>query len=497
MSVRTGPPAATRATGLVAAVLVGAQFMISMDATIVNVALPVIHHRLGFSDAGLGWVVNAYALPFGGLLLLGARLGDTFGARRMFRIGVVVFTLASLWCGLAGGAGQLVAARAVQGVGAAIMSPVAMTLLIAGFDGSHRHRVLGWWGAMSGLAGGIGMLAGGLLTTVSWRWNFLVNVPAGLLVLWASRYVADRSAIRSGRADVAGAVVSTVALLLLAYAVVGTEHHGWASWHSSGLLALALALLVVFVRWEARHPDPLVPLRIFDNRSVPVGNMVIALTGAVGQIMYFTLTLYLQQVLGYSPVQSGAVFVPISIALFVVSTATARLVRRFGLRTGLVAGLVLSGGALAWLAAAPPGPDHLVSVLAPTLVWAIGWGAAQAMSFVAGARDVDGDLAGVASGLVATTYRLGGAIGLATMVTVAAGHTATLSAALPSPAAVAGGLVWAWWGGCALAGLAAALAAALPSAARPHRPPLPSHAPRSECTSRTSQTPGDPSWTSR
>ncbi|GAB0104103.1 DHA2 family efflux MFS transporter permease subunit [Nocardia sp. JMUB6875] len=445
-------PTGARRAGLVMVVLVGAQFMISMDATIVNVALPSIRDQLGFSDVTLSWVVNGYALPFGGLLLLGARLGDRLGAQRVFRWGTVIFALSSLWCGLAAGPTALVLARAAQGVGAAIMSPVAMTLLLAQFDGPARHRALGWWGAMSGLAGGLGMLLGGVLTSASWRWNFLINVPIGVVILLLSRYTGDRRLPAVGRADVLGALLSTTGLLLVAYAVISTERLGWTDWSTSGLLGVALLLLAGFTLWEARVRDPLVPLRIFGFRSVSAGNTVIALVGAIGQITYFTVTLYLQQVLDYTPLQSGAVFLPISVTLFVVSTAVPRLIRRLGLAGALGGGLVIAAVGLIWLAAHPPQGSYARDVLGPTVIWAVGWGIAQAASFVAGAQGVEADLAGVASGLIATTYRLGGAIGLAAMITLAASHTEHLRATESQTRALEGGITYAWWAaaGCAL-----------------------------------------------
>ncbi|GAB2445412.1 MFS transporter [Nocardia tengchongensis] len=458
MTTTVAPTRAGR-TGLVMLVLVGAQFMISMDATIVNVALPSIRDQLGFSDVALSWVVNGYALPFGGLLLLGARLGDRLGAQRVFRWGTVVFAVSSLWCGLATGPIDLVAARAVQGVGAALMSPVAMTLLVARFDGPARHRALGWWGAMSGLAGGLGMLLGGALTTVSWRWNFLINVPIGIAILLLSRYTGDRRLPAVGRPDVLGALLSTTGLLLVAYAVISTERLGWTDWSTSGLLGVALLLLAGFTVWEARVRDPLVPLRIFGFRSVSAGNTVIALVGAIGQITYFTVTLYLQQVLDYSPLRSGAVFLPISVTLFVVSTAVPRLIARFGLAAALGGGLAVAAAGLIWLAAHPPQGSYLRDVLAPTVIWAAGWGIAQAASFVAGAQGVEAELAGVASGLIATTYRLGGAIGLASMITLAAARTEHLRPTTSAAHALAGGITAAWWAGagCALVATAVTL----------------------------------------
>ncbi|WP_433567086.1 MFS transporter [Nocardia sp. CA-151230] len=445
-------PTGARRAGPVMVVLVGAQFMISMDATIVNVALPSIRQQLGFSDVTLSWVVNGYALPFGGLLLLGARLGDRLGAQRVFRWGTVIFAAASLWCGVASGPIELVAARAAQGVGAAIMSPVAMTLLVAQFDGPAQHRALGWWGAMSGLAGGIGMLLGGALTTVSWRWNFFINVPIGVVILLLSRFTGDRRLPAVGRPDVLGALLSTTGLMLVAYAVIGTERLGWADWSTTGLLGVALLVLAGFTAWETRVRDPLVPLRIFGFRSVSAGNTVIALVGAIGQITYFTVTLYLQQVLDYTPLQSGAVFLPISVSLFVVSTAVPRLIRGLGLAWSLGGGLMIAAGGLIWLAAHPPHGSYTRDVLGPTVLWAVGWGIAQAASFVAGAQGVESDLAGVASGLIATTYRLGGAIGLASMITLAATRTEQLRATESQARALAGGITSAWWAaaGCAL-----------------------------------------------
>jgi EmrB/QacA subfamily drug resistance transporter len=432
--------------GLFVGVLIGVQFMVSLDATIVNVALPSVQQDLGMTPASLGWVVNAYALSFGGLLLLGARLGDTLGRRRVLVAGATVFALSSLWCGLAAGPGQLLAARAVQGCGAALMSPVAMAIVIATLDGRERHRVLGLWGAMSGLAGGLGMLAGGVLGLFSWRWNFLVNVPiCAVLVPLALRRVPESRVARVGRPDVLGALLSATGLALLVFAVVRTREVGWGTPATLVPLALAAALLTAFVLWQRRAFDPIVPLRIFRLRTVSVGNAVTALTGGAGQVTYFFITLYAQQVLDFASLASGLVFLPISAAIFLTSTRASGLIQLMGLRHSLMAGLALSAVSLVWLARTPPDGSYAADLLIPSVLWGLGWGLAQAASFITPARGVDAELAGTASGLIATTYRVGGAACLAVMITIAAGRAGEGSTTvLPAPAmghALLGGAV--------------------------------------------------------
>lgn len=472
---RTTGSALRRGSGLLLTVLVGAQFMISLDATIVNVALPSIKQDLGMGQTSLGWVVNGYALAFGGLLLLGARLGDVFGRRRMLFVGTVVFALSSLWCGLAGGPGQLVAARALQGVGAALMSPVAMAIVIATMDGQARNRALGLWGAMSGLAGGLGMLCGGLLSQLSWRWNFLVNVPISVVLLTvAVGSVPESKVPRNGRPDVLGALLSTAGLSLLVFAVVRTRETSWTAPSTLLMLACSAALLAGFAGWERRAADPVVPLRILRSRTVSVGNAVTALTGGVGQVTYYFVTLYVQQALGYRPLTSGLVFLPISAAIFLTSTRASALIRAIGLRRALVAGLALSAASLLWLSRAPADGHYAADILVPSVLWGLGWGLAQATSFIAPARGVRPDLAGVASGLIATTYRIGGAICLAAMITTAAARTAhvTPAGATAGVAALASGFRVAFLGGAALALLGLLLALLLPRLEPPEPAPV-------------------------
>lgn len=449
----TGSVLRTQRTELVLLLLVGIQFMVSLDATIVFIALPSVQDDLGFSTASLAWVIFGYALPFGGLLLLFARLADLLGRRRMLLIGITVFSVASLLCGFAHGPEQLIAARALQGIGAAIMSPVAMTLLLLAFHGPARHRALGWWGAMSGVAGGSGMLLGGVLSTASWRWNFLVNVPIGVLfALLAARLLAETRQDSAAQPDILGALLATSGLSLVVYVTVQTETAGWLAWSTAGALALALLLLVAFVIVERKASNPLTPLRIFTNPNVSAGNVIIALVGAIGQIGFFTLTLSLQHVHGYSPLIAGAAFLPISVAIFLASTRVAPVIRRLGLKGALAGGLGLAVVGQLWLAYTPPEATYARGLFLATIVWGLGFGLAQAASFIAGARGVAQDLASVASGLIATTYRIGGAIGLAALSTLAAAKTTAAAGNGPiTTAALSAGHSWAFLGGAVLA----------------------------------------------
>lgn len=450
-----------RAT-LLLTVLVGAQFMISMDATIVNVALPSVSVGLGISQLDLGWVVNAYALAFGGLLLVGSRAGDRFGRRRMFLIGTAVFTLGSLACGVASNESILIAARALQGVGAAVMSPVAMSLILVAFNGRERHRALGLWSSMSGVAGSVGMLLGGLLAMLSWRWNFWVNIPAGLAILLLGRRVlVESQQPAAGPPDLLGALLGTSGIGLMVYGVVAAERVGWTSWQSGGLIVVAAILLGAFLAVQVRAADPLVPLTIFRNRHVAVGNAVTALVGGGGQVFYFVLTLYLQRVLGFSPLSSGLVFLPVGIGIAATSLPAARLIRALGIRTVLSGGLVFMIVGLSWLAQASTGTQYLTGIAVPTLIWGVGFGLAQSGAFIAGAQNVGPESAGVASGLIATTYRIGGAVGLAAMASLATFRSGT--GGPPDQSALAAGYSWALLGAGAFAILGAALTFLLPS----------------------------------
>ncbi|MEW2016024.1 MFS transporter [Rhodococcus sp. NPDC076796] len=454
-----------QATALVTLILVGSQFMVSMDATIVNVALPSMQDSLGLSGSALPWVVNAYALPFGGLLLLGARLGDYIGRRRVFIAGTLLFTVASLACGLASTPIELIAARGVQGVGAAAMSPVAMAILVAEFEGAQRNRVLGLWGAMSGLAGGVGMVAGGLLTSASWRWNFLVNVPVGVAVLAGSALLPPGRPRTIGRPDVIGAMLAAVGLSTIAYGVAIAGESGWTSYSTLGSLGSGAVVVALFTLWQRRAETPLVHLGIFRNRAVSIGIVIVAITGALGQVTYFTYTIYLQREHGFDPVAAGFAFLPISIILFAASTRVQMLIAKVGLRRSLSAGLMLSAVGLLWSTRIGSDESFASEFLGPSILWSLGWGIAQATSFIAAAQGTSSAESGTVSGLISTTYRLGGAIGLAAILSVAAASSTVLQSG-GTGGDLLDGLRAAWWAGAGLAFIGALLSYALPSPQR-------------------------------
>ncbi|HEX4365159.1 MAG TPA: MFS transporter [Solirubrobacteraceae bacterium] len=419
--------------------------MIVLDTTIVNVALPSIRTDLGFSETTLAWVVNAYLLTFGGFLLLGGRLGDLFGHRRLFLIGVTLFTSASLACGLAGSQEFLVGARAVQGVGGAIVAVVALSLIMTLFtEPQERAKAMGVIGFVSAGGGSIGVLLGGVLTDVlDWHWIFLVNIPVGVVVvvLCLKLLPAGRGPASDGRLDVGGAVTVTAALMLAVYAIVNGNGAGWTSAQTLGLLAAAVALIAVFVAIEARSRSPLMPLGLFRLRNVATAQ-VIGILWAAGMFAWFFLSaLYLQLVLGYSPLQVGLAFLPANLIMAVFSVGlSAKLVMRFGFRAPLAAGLGIAACGLLLFARAPVDGDFVRDVLAPMLLLGLGAGVAFNPMLLAAMSGVEPSDAGLASGLVNTAFMMGGALGLAVLASLADSRKAHLLAGGDSPlAALTGG----------------------------------------------------------
>jgi EmrB/QacA subfamily drug resistance transporter len=440
--------------------------MIVLDSTVVNVALPSIRADLGFSQTALVWVVNAYMLTFGGFLLLGGRLGDLFGARRLFLWGTVAFTLASLACGLAGSQAFLVAARAVQGLGGAVVSAVAMALIMNLFPlPAERAKAMGVFGFVMSGGGSIGVLLGGLLTgALNWHWIFLINLPIGAAVvaLCLALIPADRSAAR-GRLDIAGAVTVTVSLMLAVYAVVDGNDAGWTSVQTLGLLALAAILLLAFIGIEARVREPLMPLRLFASRSVATANAVGVLWAAAMFAWFFVSALYLQLVLGYSPMQVGLAFLPANLIMGAFSLGiSAKMVMRFGIRGPLATGLALAASGLALFALAPVGGSFVAHVLPGMLLLGLGAGMAFNPVLLAAMSDVDAQDSGLASGVVNTSFMMGGALGLAVLASVAAARTDALRAwGTDAPAALNGGYHAAFAIGAVFAATAAALSVLL------------------------------------
>jgi EmrB/QacA subfamily drug resistance transporter len=407
--------------------------MIVLDGTIVNVALPSIRDDLGFSQESLAWVVNAYLLTFGGFLLLGGRLGDLFGHRRLFLSGIALFTGASLACGLATSQGMLVASRAVQGLGGAIVSAVALSLIMTLFvEPAERAKAMGVFGFVLSGGGTAGVLLGGVITdALDWHWIFLVNLPVGAAVFaLALALLPGGPGHATGRVDVAGAVTVTASLMLAVYAIVNGNEEGWTSLQTLGLLGVAALLMVVFLFLESRLSAPLMPLGIFRNRNVSSANVVGVLMAA-GMFAYFFLSaLYLQEVLGYTPMEVGLAYLPSMLiwggsSLFVSD----RLVMRLGIKTPLIVGLGLMTVGLLLLARAPVEGNFLVDVLPATLAVGLGAGIGFNPILLAAMSGVAPTEAGLASGVVNTAFMMGGALGLAVLASLAAWRTDELEAA--------------------------------------------------------------------
>jgi EmrB/QacA subfamily drug resistance transporter len=407
--------------------LAAAQFVVVLDASIVNVALPSIKGALDFSQENLQWVVNAYTLTFGGFLLLGGRAADLLGRRRVFIAGLVLFSLASLAGGLAQSEGWLIVARGVQGLGAAIVSPAALSIVTTTFrEGPERNKAMGIWGALAGAGGAVGVLLGGILTdTLGWEWVLFVNVPIGLAAaMLAPRLIREsRAADAPATYDVAGATSITGGLIVLVYGLVKANDAGWGSTQTVGLLGLAAALIVAFVVIELRSRAPIVPLRVFRMRTLTGANVVGLLVGASLFAMFFFISLYLQQVLGYSALKAGVSYLPLAFGIIISAGVAAQLVNRVGFKPVLVAGLALIAVGLVMFAGVSPTGTYLGDVLFPSLVVAFGLGlafVALTIAAVAGVRDAE---AGLASGLINTSQQVGGALGLAILSAIATART--------------------------------------------------------------------------
>jgi EmrB/QacA subfamily drug resistance transporter len=407
--------------------------MIVLDTTIVNVALPSIRSDLKFTEASLVWVVNAYMLTFGGFLLLGGRLGDLYGQRRMFLAGIALFTAASLACGLAPGQLTLVAARAVQGLGGAVVSAVGLSLIMVMFtEPGERARAMGVYGFVCAGGGSVGVLLGGLLTTLlDWRWIFLVNLPIGVLVTWLCRTLVAPGERQPARAlDWLGATLVTAALLLAVYAVVNANEAGWTSRQTLGLLLAAALLFAGFLAVEARIAHPLVQLGLFRRRNLAVANVSGVLWAAAMFAWFFMSALYMQLVLGYTPMQVGLAFLPGNLIMAFMSLgASARIVVRWGIRGPFAAGLLVAAIGLALFARAPADGSFLLDVLPAMLLLGVGAGVAFNPMLLAAMNDVAPEDAGLASGIVNTAFMMGGALGLAVLASVAAARSGQLRAA--------------------------------------------------------------------
>jgi EmrB/QacA subfamily drug resistance transporter len=457
----------SRKRWLALVVLCLGELMIVLDTTIVNVALPSIRTDLAFTETSLVWVVNAYMLTFGGFLLLGGRLGDLYGHRRLFLIGLAVFTLASLVCGLSGSQALLIIARAVQGLGGAVVSAIALSLIMDLFtEPEERAKAMGVYGFVCAGGGSIGVLLGGLLTgAFNWHWIFLVNLPIGAAVfaLCLPLLPASHGAASGARLDVAGAGTVTSSLLLAVYAIVDGNQAGWGSVQTLSLLGAAIVLMALFLAIEARAGTPLMPLALFRLRNVATANGVGVLWAAAMFAWFFISALYMQIVLGYSPMQVGLAFLPANLIMAVFSLGlSARLVMRWGIRRPLALGLLLAAAGLALFARAPVAGSAVADVLPGMLLLGLGAGMAFNPVLLAAMSDVAPSESGIASGVVNTSFMMGGALGLAVLASLAAARTeGRLAAGVANAAALNEGYQLAFMIGALFAALAALLSALL------------------------------------
>ena len=445
------------ALGLIAA----AQFMVIMDTSIIGVALPEIQRALGFAQGDLSWVFNAYVVAFGGLLLLGGRLSDLLGARRIFIAGWLILTGASLMAGLANGVGLEITGRALQGVGAALIAPSALTLLMMLFSHEPREltKALALYGAAAPAGGTAGVFLGGVLTEwVDWRWVFFINIPIGLAAVVASGIVLPSVAARRGSIDWEGAATVTGALSLAVFAIVRANEVGWSSLETVALLGAAAALLIVFVAIEAGRREALVRLGVFRTHNLSAANLTIALLGAAWIPLWFFLNLYLQQVLGYGAFEGGAALLPMTVMIMVIMVGvTGAVIGRFGFRAPTVLGLVLLAAGTAWLSFVPADGSFVVNVLPASLVAALGMALAYIPTLNAALMGVRPEEGGLAAGLVNTSYQVGSALGLAAMTAVATSYGADQ---LGDVAALTDGFAAAFVGAAAIAVVGALAAAA-------------------------------------
>lgn len=424
----------TRTRWLALVILCVGDLMIVVDTTVVNVALPSIRHALDFSPTSLAWVVNAYMLTFGGFLLLAGRLGDLLGARRLFLAGTTAFTAASVVCGLSVSREMLIVARAVQGLGGAVVSALAFSLIVLLFtEAGERAKAMGVFGFVMSGGGSIGVVAGGVLTDlVGWHWIFLVNVPIGVAVVLAGLRLLPEVGTRSSsqRIDVPGALAITGAMLLAVYAIINGNTAGWTSAQTLSLLGASLALAGGFVWWESRVASPLMPLGIFRHRNLSVANLVGVLWAAAMFALFFMTALFLQLVRGYDPLQVGLAFLPGNLLMMAFSLGlSAKLVMRYGFRIPLAFGLLVAALALVWLARAPVHGTFLIDVLPSMLLIGVGGGLAFNPVLMAAMSDVEPQQSGLASGIANTAFMMGGALGLAVLASVAAARTKSLAAA--------------------------------------------------------------------
>lgn len=458
------PTTASRSTRrwLALSILALAQFLVVLDASIVNIALPILGNQLGMDTVALAWVITAYVLPFGGLLLLGGRLADRFGHRKVFLIGVAGFITASAVAGLSTSSEMLLGARAAQGASAALLAPAALALVTQLFPAAaDRTKALGVWGAVAGIGSAAGVLLGGLLTaTIGWQAVFYVNVPVGILVvaLIPSLITHDTASTPTkldypGAATITGAVVATVGALSAVTQV------GFASTLTVGLTALAIALAVAFVVIERRAHNPLVPLAVFRNRNLATGNLVVLLLGAATVALFFALSVYMQAVLHYDALTAGLTQLPLAGSLVIAAALAPQVVRKIRVKSTVISSLLLLAGGLSWLAASPSDAIFAINILGPSILIGIGIGGAFVTATQLSVDGVDEGEAGLAGGLVNTSQQIGGALGLAVLASIATARTGFLEASGTATAtALTAGFSWVFLGASAFALMGAALA---------------------------------------
>jgi EmrB/QacA subfamily drug resistance transporter len=463
-------PGTDRRRWIALAVVVAAQFMVILDVAIVNVALPSIQNDLHFTQESLQWVVTAYAIMFGGVLLLGGRMADLLGRRRLFMAGLILFTASSLLSGLAWSEGSLIAFRALQGLGGGLLSPAALSILMTTFaEGRERNLALGIWGAVSGSGGAAGVLLGGLLTSsVGWSWIFFINVPVGALVVGVTPFLVreSRAALDHRHFDVSGAVSITGGLMLLVYAMTRATQHGWGSPSTIGLLVASAALVLTFLLIELRSKAPLLPLRIFRNRTLSAANITGFLVGAALFSQFFLLTLYMQEILHYSAIETGVAYLTLTLAIITFAAVAQGLVTRVGVRRVLPIGLALSAAGLVLFTQLPVDGHYFWDLFPGFLISGIGLALSFVPMTIAALIGVSEADAGIASGLINTSQQIGGAVGLAAATTIATTFTSRyvdshLGSTAASGAALNYGYQIAFWVLAGLAALASVLAAVL------------------------------------
>jgi EmrB/QacA subfamily drug resistance transporter len=462
--------------GLTLAVVCIAQFMVVLDVSIVNVALPEMKTDLDFTQTGLQWVVNAYTLTFAGFLLLGGRAADLYGRRRLFLAGLMLFAVASLFCGLSQSSGELVTARAFQGLGGAVLSPATLTILTTTFtEPKARVRALGVWSAVAGAGGATGVLAGGVITDLlSWRWVFFINIPIGLFTALAARIVLRESRLEDSRPtlDYAGAFSITAGLSAVVYGIVSTDSHGWGSARVFVPILAGAALIATFALIETRHSHPLVPFRLFRSRALVGANLIMIVVGSVMFSSFYFLAQYAQEVQGYSPLKTGLAFLPMPIAVIVGTQVSSRLATRFGVRRLLIVGTLATAVGMFLISHLGVHTDYLLHFGLPGVLVTFGFGLCLVPATLAATTGVAPADAGLASGLINTTRQIGGSIGLAVLATIASTHTDHLIHESAKAAQTSGyNLAFLWTAGITL--VATVIAATVLPRHPPRKNPMP------------------------